>query len=161
MPQRYEKDLEVPNFLLLFFATDYRTLGLLGSIHFESVLLVLLSVAKNIISSGFGAPFAINTCRNDTTSITSPFTAWEQSLNTYMLQCFTISDNSHRTTSTSLDSNQFGLICQETMCLTSKHLKAFLQTLGDPDAWRSSLASRNAKDWIPILAHRRIWADHN
>ena len=82
-----------------------------------------------VLRYSFCTSLTIDTCGNDTSGIARPLTTGEESLNTNMLQCLSVSDNSHRATRPCLYRYHDGLICQEAMSIPSESLKPFLQTL--------------------------------
>ena len=88
-------------------------------------------VRRKILGTHLGATLAIDTGRDDTTSLASTLTTREEAFKTDVHQGLSIADDADGTAGTRLDTNHHGLIGQEAMTLATKCLEAFLQTVAD------------------------------
>ena len=88
-------------------------------------------VRRKILSAHLGATLAIDTGRDDATSIAGTLTTREEAFKTDVHQGFSIADNTDGTAGTRLDTNHHGLIGQEAMTLATECLETFLQTMAD------------------------------
>ena len=90
-----------------------------------------LSYGLQIGRAHLRTALSVYTGRNDSASIASPFATGKESAQPHMLQCLVVTDHSHGRTGSCLSGDERGLIGQEAMSLTAKHLKPFAESRSD------------------------------
>ena len=81
---------------------------------------------SNVCRTHFRTTFTVDACRHYAASITSALTAREKSMQTYVLQCFTVAQDTHWRRRAGFCSDKYSLISEESVAHLSKLPKAFL-----------------------------------
>ena len=88
-------------------------------------------VRRKILSAHLSTTLAIDTSRDDATSIAGTLATREETFKADMHQRVAIADDADGTGGARLDTNHHSLVGEKTMTLATESLEAFLQTVAD------------------------------